>query len=396
MISTTERKTIRILSCDGGGIAGIATCKFLYHLDKYLLENGSSLFDFFDMFVGTSTGSLIISAIAYNKMTGDDLINVLYTSENAQKIMDPSEAKRDLHMLEGRPKFDGKGKTEILQKYLGDTLLGQSNGKDVVIPVFKVAQGPNNIKEPHLFRSWITGTDNSIIKPKNSDYVGDDSSMKVVDVCNMSSAAPVYFPSVETNNIQGIDGGVFVNNPTECAYAQALKKYGADADIRVLSIGTGFYDNDQKIGLNWGPEQWLIKGDILSLLMKGPQEMVHYNMIEFADALNHTYIRVNGPIKDSSLDNVTNENIDRLLRVGTEWWYTQKNDVLSKMIDNYKTLKEERELDAIINDLEDVISDTSSNNDHESMFSKIINIGSNITYTPKRVVNYLKSYVYRD
>ena len=52
-----------LLSVDGGGIKGVIVSQFLYKLEK---ELNKQLFDVFDMYVGSSTGALIISAIGYN------------------------------------------------------------------------------------------------------------------------------------------------------------------------------------------------------------------------------------------------------------------------------------------------------------------------------------------
>jgi hypothetical protein len=324
--------TKRILCIDGGGVKGVAICAFLDYLDIFLSNYDSSLFDFFDMFVGTSTGSLIVSAIVYNKMSGRDLINKLYVKENIKKIMDGSEFTKDCRVLIQEPKYDGIGKTEILEKYLHDTLLKDSNGKDVVITAMDVSSNIDGSKKPVLFKSWEN----------------DAEFYKVKDICNASSAAPIYFPAVKikkysdtlmpssyveigTQIMTCIDGGLFANNPTICGYAEAIKRYGAKEDIRILSIGTGIFYNDCDIGLNWGAEQWITKGDMLGLVLAGPQEIADDNMKEFTKALGHKYIRINGHLINSSLDDTSDENIENLRKTGVNWWIQNGDEVIDTL-----------------------------------------------------------------
>ena len=51
----------KILACDGGGIRGLLTTVILERLEQKL---GSPLNQHFDMFAGTSSGSIIACAIA--------------------------------------------------------------------------------------------------------------------------------------------------------------------------------------------------------------------------------------------------------------------------------------------------------------------------------------------
>ena len=322
----------RILSIDGGGVRGIAICQFLCDLDAYLIENGTTLFDYFDMFAGTSTGALIISAIVYKKMSGSDLINKLYTHENAKTIMNGSDLKKKIHMLEQKPRYDGKGKKQILEKYLENITLQQSNGKDVLITAFKVGDENGNEKGPHIFRSWENGPNDPIFN--------------IADVCNVTSSAPVYFPSVKINEIkkkddnsiinnpkfiQGIDGGAFANNPTDCAYADAIKLYGSQEDIRIMSIGTGHFLDPVPIGYDWGAIQWFSQGSLLDLLITGTDEVTHNNVQEFAKALGHKYIRVNGRVKNSSMDDTSSENCESLKKSGSEWYALFKDKVIETL-----------------------------------------------------------------
>lgn len=337
----------RILSIDSGGIKGVAVCSFLYYLDLFLQESGTSLFDFFDIYIGTSTGALIVSSIAYEKMSGSDLINKLYIKENILKMMSGSEIHKDIRILSGKPKYDGVGKKEIIEKYCRNKLMQDSNGKDVMITTLKIADGVYNNgkkelkthkKEPLVFKSWV------------------DSAYKLSEICDASSSAPSYFPSTTVNKLTAeyvlsgfiyqnilneymvcVDGALFAANPTMCAYVEALKKYGPNTDIRILSIGAGIYQNEFSND-NAGMEQWLFDGDITGLLLASPQVSVHQNVENLAKTLGHKYVRVNGFVPDYSLDDIKDSNISALKKAGETWWNIYCYDVIKQIYEEQETI----------------------------------------------------------
>ena len=288
----------RILSVSGGGIRGIAAAQFLKRLED---EMGINLFNVFDMYGGTSTGSFIITAIAYEKMCGDMIVNELYSYNNAQIIMPKSFWDIKLGILQNIAKYDGVGKREIIDRYISDKELCDTE-KDVIIGAFDLKK-----QRPKFFKSW------------GKDKIG------IRDAIDISSAAPCYFkpvkytdPSIPNTNLYAIDGGVCVNDPTDCIYADAIKKYGKEADIRILSIGTGrssedkWSQNDCEDAMDYGTIQWLLKGDLVGIMTDGPQDTVHYRVQSFSEALGHKYFRVNGVMENTEMDDVSYDNIEKL------------------------------------------------------------------------------------
>jgi len=332
----------KILCIDAGAIRGIAVCSYLYNLDIFLHENGSSLFDYFDMFVGSSIGALIISAIVYEKMSGKELLYELFSDENIHTILSGSQSEQDVRLLEQLSKYPSTGKTSVIKKYTGNKNIQDSNGKDVVMLAVKLSTKRVEFssdrlltgsyesivdepcislsKEPLVFRSW-----------SNENY-------KLSEVCDASSAAPVYFPasyvhinqtensldnfqSLYTEGIQCIDGGVASSDPTMTGYIEALSKYGIKEDIRILSIGTGLYrSNGNTVPDDIGLEKWIEKGDLLGLLVNQPRDLGIQNVRKLSSLLGHKYLRVNGYVPDLSFDNVSASNINVLKRTGEEWY----------------------------------------------------------------------------
>lgn len=303
-----------LLSIDGGGVKGVAVSQFLYRLEK---ELNKPLYEVFDMYAGTSTGSLISSAIGYQKFTGDELIHKLYTLENIKKIMNKSYIDKILGLLQTRPKYNGIGKREIIKKYVNiDRRIDDSNGKDIMITTFDI-----NTQKPVFFKSW---------DPYSTSSGGN---VLIVDAVDASSSAPGYFPSIKIDNflnienfkrevMYAIDGSVAVTNPTDCMYVDMKDKYPKE-EIRILSIGTGKHINTYKNGTNsikWGGIEWATEGNLIDILMSGPNESVDYRMKSLTKDLGHKYIRVNGPILNDSLDDVSEENYKILIKIGDEWW----------------------------------------------------------------------------
>ena len=104
------KQTRYILSCDSGGVNGIATITFLCELEKYLMEHeGKTLYDKFDMFAGSSIGGAIAMLIgATNKRCEE--IKTLFSKENMDIMMDSSCWDKIFDILQTKPKYDGVGK----------------------------------------------------------------------------------------------------------------------------------------------------------------------------------------------------------------------------------------------------------------------------------------------
>ena len=295
-----------ILSLAGGGCRGVAQAQFLKRLEENL---DKSLFDTFDMFAGTSVGAIIGAGIAYSKLSGKEISDTLFTKENAKKMMDKSLWDRVLGPLQTRPLYDGKGKTELINEHIGSVSMHETT-KDALFITYDI-----DSDKPKIFKSW---------DPRDHDIPVN----KVVD---MSSAAPTYYPSVCINGRWGVDGALCANYPTDCAYADALELYGKNEDIRILCIGTGAtkFKDVGKDSKYWGSVQWVLEGNLLSLVMDGPQDATHYRMVKFTDALGHRYLRVNECIDNTTMDDVSSDNIKKLKEIGDQWWEKYGKDVLN-------------------------------------------------------------------
>jgi len=172
----------------------------------------------------------------------------------------------------------------------------------------------------------------------------------VRDVARSTSAAPTYFAPAKVKNIApspvkdedpvsmvNIDGGVFANNPSMCAYAEArhtnFTKDGRDFDepkaseMLILSIGTGggsFELPEIKKSHKWGVLNWA--KSIPEIMMDGSVDTVAFQMNEIFGTLkeeNHKcYLRIDVP-KDArkyapDMSDASPENLEKLKMAGEE------------------------------------------------------------------------------
>lgn len=297
-------KRIRILSIDGGGIRGAIPAHFLALLEQDL--GGESIFGAFDYFAGTSAGALIALHIAANRASGADC-DALFDFETASQVMNKSVWDEWLPVETG-PRYDGTGKRRILRETFGTARI-KSVAKPVLVTAYDVVQ-----RRVVVFKS-----------AGGSDAQDDPS---IVEVADASSAAPTYFPTVETSSDPHrwlVDGGLAANNPAACALAEAIRNgYTPDA-IRIVSLGTGTptrpADDGDKLGRasqDWGAIGWMRHG-LIEHFFAGSSTTVDYLCLQ---VLGSNWARVNGPLTHASddLDAVSRGNIANLKRLAEAWY----------------------------------------------------------------------------
>jgi len=144
-------KISRILSIDGGGIRGIVPAVVLAHLEKTLQQLSHNpdvrLVDFFDLFAGASTGSMIIAGLlAPNKdnrpvYSAKQIVDLYF--DNAEVIFQDS-ILQDIKSVAGllNVKYNPDGIESVFQEYFPDTELKELL-KPTLIPVYDLTRGKN-------------------------------------------------------------------------------------------------------------------------------------------------------------------------------------------------------------------------------------------------------------
>ena len=319
-----QKKLTRILSIDGGGIRGIIPGQVLVSLEEKLkkIDNNpdAKIADYFDLIAGTSTGGILTC------------IYLAPSKDNPKRPMFSAKEAVDLYLERGDEIFDisfwhkvrsGGGITdekydqaeleEALKDYLGNLML-----TDLLKPSLISSYDIKN-RKAHFFKSHRAKTD----KSRN---------FKVREAARATSAAPTYFEVArvksETNvTYPLIDGGVFVNNPTLCAYAEArttqfdnFRKNPTASEMMILSIGTGNVDEPYyyKKAKNWGAVQWIVP--VIDIMMSGVSETVDYQIRQIYDAVNkpNQYVRISPDLGDanSAMDDASLKNLQALKKAG--------------------------------------------------------------------------------
>lgn len=234
----------RLLAVDGGGIRGIYAA---HVLERIRAEFGVVFHRDFDLIAGTSTGSIIAAALAFEVPLSE--VTKLYRERG------PGIFCARPWSLGGllTPKYS----TEPLRRALFEIFKG-ARLKDaktrLVIPATDIANGG-----VHVFKSAY---DPGFVRDPN---------VKVVDAIVASCSAPSFFTPTKVGHYLLCDGGLWANNPALVALTEALTRLGmARADLRLLSVGTGIGKHYYPVGARhwfWGfVAGWGIKRFISMLL----------------------------------------------------------------------------------------------------------------------------------
>ena len=312
--------TKKILSIDGGGIRGILPGQILVVLEEKLKaktgNDGARIVDFFDMVAGTSTGAILSAAYVCPDGNG----KVKFTAQEALNFyLDEGDDIFDVGFWQKLTSMGGltdeKFSAKELERVL-DNAFGETKLSELLKPTCLVSYDVSK-RLPIIF------TQHDAVK-KNKDFL-------VKDVLRGSSAAPTYFEAARIYSIPPekkkyvlVDGGMVANDPTLCAYSEALNTFddvNGIKDMVIFSIGTG--KNLKRYSYSqikdWGPLSWA-KPSIDIALEGGPQ-MIEFHMENIASTVpGSKFYRIQPELfgADTSLDNASRDNLDALRDAGME------------------------------------------------------------------------------
>jgi patatin-like phospholipase/acyl hydrolase len=347
-----NKKKVRILSLDGGGMRGIIPATIIRYAEEYLQKKvpGTSIADHFDFIAGTSTGGILTGIYLTPqdenknkaKYSASEAFNFYVNNGdaifNASKI---SGLKR-LWGLRSAVKFNPKNLERLLHEKFGDLKISQLI-KPCLVPTYDMVK-----KSSFFFTS-------------REDVTKRDFFLR--DILRSTSAAPTYFPPAKIQNMAlglqkdsqhrhmiNLDGGVFANNPTMCAYAEVRNLNFTEranhepsaSDMHILSIGTGgggFKINQKEKSNRWSLLKWA--KIIPEIMMDGSIDTVAFQMNEIFQTLatknQNSYLRIDTPEKDrnysSDMSNASSENIENLIKAGEKTLEHAKSKGLDKFLD---------------------------------------------------------------
>ncbi len=312
--------TVKVLAIDGGGIRGIVPAIVLAWIEDKLSRRHRKkpLCRAFDVLAGTSTGGLIVLALASPRPGSDaqhaqnpvlsarELV-ALYRDKGAL-IFPPRRYPLRTSLLQAfRHKYDDENLRTLLEEVFRDLTL-----KEALTNVLVTSYDTEN-REPRFFKK----------RPPLTEYE-DDLDFYVKDVARAAIAAPAYFPPAyirplpfRGREFSLIDGGIFANNPALSAYIEARKIYPQAARYLIVSLGTGVAEKPYSYAevKNWGYMDWMspFKGlPLLDMMMDGQ-----------SDSTNHMLSRLPGvelyrldfqlAEKHRFMDDASEENLDYLM-----------------------------------------------------------------------------------
>lgn len=193
-------------------------------------------------------------------------------------------------------KYGHQALVKLLKEYIGTRKFNEA-----FLPTL-ISSYDIERRKPYFFKSW------------------NDSAPQwpMWQVGRATSAAPTFFePTNPINFRAGIEGhalvygGVFVNNPALCAYAEARKIFPDADEIFVVSLGTGELTREipYRDAKDWGLAGWALP--ILSVVFDGVSDAVDYQLQQI---LEDDFQRFQCKLKIASddLDNASAANIEAL------------------------------------------------------------------------------------
>lgn len=313
--------SIAILSIDGGGMKGIVSAVLLDKLEMLLQEYSKNtdarIGDYFDLFAGTSTGSILtafylIPENDYPKYSAHDILDFYLT-------LGPSIfEKQSLFPLFGS-KYTSHGFDEELSHYFGNLKL-------------------SDLLKPCLITSYNTTNRSAVFFNRETALKDSNRNPLVKEVVRASCAAPTYFPPICLSKTPDcpncyIDGGIVANNPSFCAVIEAMKLEQCKSiqDIHVCSVGN--VKNDATYNCRevrkWGLIEWAVP--LFSLLLNSNMQTVDYQMKALFNNLDKEehYMRfqMNSLEKPPAMDDYSDKAIDFLLTAGYEMIETYEDQL---------------------------------------------------------------------
>jgi uncharacterized protein len=206
-----------ILSIDGGGIRGIIPAMILTEIER---RTGRRIADLFDLIAGTSTGGVLALGLTIPhddkskrpKYRASQLVS-FYEDDGKEVFHSFWQNIVSLHGLVDE-KYPSERFERVLQKYLGENTRLSQAITELLITSYEI-----ETCRPFSFSRRKART-------KQSGRFNP----RMWEVARCTSAAPTYFSPYRITRPKGshlppltfIDAGVFINNPTLCAYAEAV------------------------------------------------------------------------------------------------------------------------------------------------------------------------------
>jgi patatin-like phospholipase/acyl hydrolase len=303
-------------------------------------DKNVALADYFDLIAGTSTGGILTCFYLLPPAEGEAK-HSRYSANEAIELY----TKRGKEIFKKKTSFFGlaneiyptTGLENILKEKMGDITFAQTR-KSCIITAYDITE-----RKAVLFTS-PQARQNSV-----HNYL-------LRDVARATSAAPTYFEPAAVQSLGKamlylVDGGMYANNPTMCAWVEANKStyaqcaYPEIKDLYIVSIGTGKEKQkyNYKKAKDWGLLGWA--RPVVDILLSSSAEVINYQMHQLFKVAkcSENYVRLDPALGKAKpdMDNVKDENIKNLQDAGYNFIQnnlTQLDKIVDKLLENGSSL----------------------------------------------------------
>lgn len=327
----TDRKPYKILCCDGGGLKGLITALILQRLEEKINKKypETQLKDHFDMFAGTSTGSIIACALARGYSAAE--IVQIYEDQAAQ-IFPRLDRLKDVFSAQINTiiRFFAESISRLTQMDFSLPLLDIEANRlsNLLKAKFLDSESQQDQRLSHLTSHVvIVAYDAYNRKPfllsnlEPDQKNADTRQVEIWKACRSSAAVPGIFSSFLLDNNEVIeslntgygtaplipensdekpalplvDGAVVTNNPSLWAIQKA-RSLNPDRPILLASFGTGQYRESffpSQIS-KWGLLDWFnpLKGiPLLEIMFSGNSDTVNDISQSWLEGQSDRYFR---------------------------------------------------------------------------------------------------------
>ena len=229
-LSPINKRGVRILAIDGGGVRAVMTALILKRLQE---ECGVPLHEMFDYVIGVSTGSILtVMSIVY-RVPLDDCLQMY-------KLFSLEVFKRNIilgatRLVWSQSFYDSDYWSALLREDFGDLKLSET-ARSPDIPKMAIVSTATNLPTltPFVFRNYN-------LPPNTPSQYPGSCNARVWEAVRASSAAPGYFEEYKLRDIVHQDGGLIVNNPAALAIHEVRLLWPKEEIQCLVSLGTGRY-----------------------------------------------------------------------------------------------------------------------------------------------------------
>jgi patatin-like phospholipase/acyl hydrolase len=221
-----------------------------------------------------------------------------------------------------RGKYKQAAKGRVLHKLLGDLTLGDLE-RNFMGTFYNIGSGPGPIFANGGPAYGASGKYNAL---------------KLWQVVNASSSAPVYFDPSEVEagafRARGVDGGLFANNPAMCAYVEARELSKGD-DILVASFGCGQLSIEFPNRRRWSSIEWIAPwagAPLIEAMFDGQTQSVSHEMKLVNEQRWFRFEFSLDGLPPVALDDTRHESLDEMVKAANAYLATPTGDAQMKAL----------------------------------------------------------------